>query len=593
MNTWIVELNAFTQGWLAGLWRASWQGGLAVLLVWGITRAPIRLSAKVKVWLWRLAYFKLLSAFFWATPIDLAVLPAPPMAVATAARAKEITPGSLPTRLAPNRPHLATETHTLPSLASGLFGLWLLGLLTGSGRFFCHWRRANSLRRNARPVNDAALNQEYRALAVTLAIKTPPILCETTFASVPLLAGTLRPFILLPTAVVEHFPPEQIRFILAHELAHLKRRDLAWMKVLWLAEMLFFFHPLLWLTRRDWHLASEMACDELVLRATRGAASDYGTMLLDVVSRSLRDFPAQSVLGVGIIETKQTLQRRLIAMKNLNLNSPQRMALAFSTLILLGAIGILPWRVVAQNSDNKEEIARLKVENAKLKAELKRAGPGPEAIRQPSTTLEDAVGKSQAQEKLKDPVKSDAIEKLRARLTVERGVLAHLWEIYSADHPAVVSREKQFISLQKELETLLDSKDDLPPQDTRPTAKAKVSAEQRTLLRADLELAEAQADHTRKRFEAGVTTVDELLRVERELFDSKEELATLESNKTEQKELVQAEIKLVEQALTGVIERVKVGVLPTGSDIPLRREILRLKRLQILLESPSAERVEH
>ena len=76
MNTWILQLNPLAATWLAALWRACWQGGLAFLLVWAVCRAFHRLPARAKSWLWRLAYLKLLAAFLCATPIDVPLLPA-------------------------------------------------------------------------------------------------------------------------------------------------------------------------------------------------------------------------------------------------------------------------------------------------------------------------------------------------------------------------------------------------------------------------------------------------------------------------------------------------------------------------------------
>src|SRR5260221_11944355 len=54
------------------------------------------------------------------------------------------------------------------------------------------------------------------------------------------------------------------------------------------------------------------------------------------------------------------LYQASLAMKTLTSDSRPRMALAFFILLLLGTIGILPWRIVAQNPLSQEELARLK-----------------------------------------------------------------------------------------------------------------------------------------------------------------------------------------------------------------------------------------
>ena len=54
---------------------------------------------------------------------------------------------------------------------------------------------------------------------------------------------------------------DELKPVIAHELAHLKRGDLLWGLIASIAQGLFFFHPLIRLIRREYTLAQEMACD--------------------------------------------------------------------------------------------------------------------------------------------------------------------------------------------------------------------------------------------------------------------------------------------------------------------------------------------
>src|SRR5438552_10123344 len=101
MNLWITQINSVSPLWLASLWRASWQGGLAVLLAWGISYAFPRLPARVKVWMWRLAFIKLLVTFVWTTPIDLALLPVPAARVTPPLAIEDSSSAAAPALLPP------------------------------------------------------------------------------------------------------------------------------------------------------------------------------------------------------------------------------------------------------------------------------------------------------------------------------------------------------------------------------------------------------------------------------------------------------------------------------------------------------------
>src|SRR5688572_33070333 len=69
------RLAAWTPAWAESLWRASWQGGIALALAWAACRLFPRLDPRARCWLWRLAYLKLLVTFFWTTPVAVPALP--------------------------------------------------------------------------------------------------------------------------------------------------------------------------------------------------------------------------------------------------------------------------------------------------------------------------------------------------------------------------------------------------------------------------------------------------------------------------------------------------------------------------------------
>ena len=67
---------------------------------------------------------------------------------------------------------------------------------------------------------------------------------------------------------------------LAHELMHVRRRDVLLGCIPALAERLYFFHPLARLAAREYVIAREAACDAAVVRALDVPADDYGRLLL-------------------------------------------------------------------------------------------------------------------------------------------------------------------------------------------------------------------------------------------------------------------------------------------------------------------------
>ena len=115
------------------------------------------------------------------------------------------------------------------SLAQLLLILWLLGaagvLLWNVG---CHLRFCRWLRRWGREAEETPLLARYRALGDQMGLRRLPRLVLCPSLPAPMLAGLLRPVILLPEPLPQSAPLE---CALRHELTHFRRRDI-WLKAL-------------------------------------------------------------------------------------------------------------------------------------------------------------------------------------------------------------------------------------------------------------------------------------------------------------------------------------------------------------------------
>jgi beta-lactamase regulating signal transducer with metallopeptidase domain len=379
MSSTIADLNLVASGWAGAVGRACWQGGLAIGLVWGLCRVLPRLSGRVQCWLWRLAYLKLLVALLWGAPLCLPLLPSPPSLAPLAAPGSRLSalgsPLTPPTALRAVPPPRRGEgvalggdegqgvsrtalnpvgpraEHREPSAAPqalrGLLLLWLLGVAAVGAQVLGDWRRTQRLRIQAGAVRDEALLTDCCALSRRLGVRQAPALLTAEDLSCPVLVGVAHPAVLLPASFPAQFTPSQMRLMLAHELAHLKRRDLLWAWLPSLARVLFFFHPLVWLAEGEWRMAQEMACDEQVVLSTGTSQARYGAMLLEVMGEPRRSFPA-SLLTAGVAESYATIRRRLVAIQRVRAVSRQRWALTGLCLAAAGTAAVVPWRLTVR-----------------------------------------------------------------------------------------------------------------------------------------------------------------------------------------------------------------------------------------------------
>ena len=87
---------------------------------------------------------------------------------------------------------------------------------------FCVWG-GHRLRRSAIPVRDERLLARIREQASRIGLKVAPVVAYCERVTIPVVAGVLRPMILLPIWLATEMDPEQVLVILAHEMAHIRR----------------------------------------------------------------------------------------------------------------------------------------------------------------------------------------------------------------------------------------------------------------------------------------------------------------------------------------------------------------------------------
>jgi len=103
----------------------------------------------------------------------------------------------------------------------------------------------------------------------------------------PFTIGIFQPMIFLPHTVMQQNDLTLLESIIAHELAHIKRLDDLWLKLQNVLQILYFFHPAVWIANRKICLARECICDSLVLAQDKISPPTYGQSILTILKLNL------------------------------------------------------------------------------------------------------------------------------------------------------------------------------------------------------------------------------------------------------------------------------------------------------------------
>lgn len=164
------------------------------------------------------------------------------------------------------------------SYANGVIFVWMTGALLVAAYWSAEWRRVIARVRREAPVADGPVRDALTRVSHACGVTRPITLVITSASAEPGVFGLWRPVLLWPSHL-SALRSDQIEGVLAHEVAHVARRDNFCASIHMLVSALFWFHPLVWWIGTRLIDERERACDERVLGLGLRPATYAGSIL--------------------------------------------------------------------------------------------------------------------------------------------------------------------------------------------------------------------------------------------------------------------------------------------------------------------------
>lgn len=314
MSHLVDTLNLWADAWAALIAAVVVQSTLLFVLMVAAAALLRESSPVVRHWLWQIVAIKLLVMPLWTVTVALPALAAPERAAAVAkgkvTRATTHATDLMRSRDMPMATGAAASAapESQPRFAwigevgwkAWLMVLWLAVLLWEVAVLAAGWFALGRELRRASPADDPGLLATVAALAWRMGLKRPPRVVLVDRECSPYVCGLRRPTVVLPRALLETLAAADLRMALAHELAHIRRRDLLWLWLPTIARRVYWFHPVAYLVLWAIHLERELACDQATMLANDVGPAGYARMLVNVVSHLSRPTILRAAAAAGL-----------------------------------------------------------------------------------------------------------------------------------------------------------------------------------------------------------------------------------------------------------------------------------------------------
>lgn len=191
----------------------------------------------------------------------------------------------------------------------------------------------------------------------SLGIGRRPIVREVPSLNAPAVFGLFRKTICLPRGLTETLNEQELRWVIRHELAHIRRRDIPVVIIASIANALHWFNPIVWIITSRLRAAMEIAADRLALeRLSKSDACAYGNLLLRFAQENTSSRRSPTLGLISFASGKHLKKRVESLMRD---HKPNGLAMKLVSAVLVGAIAVAGLTDARETTEKRMPVVNL------------------------------------------------------------------------------------------------------------------------------------------------------------------------------------------------------------------------------------------
>ena len=194
--------------------------------------------------------------------------------------------------------------------------------------------------RNAIVIETANVKNVVRDLSQQLGLRTEPSVMSSRLTDAPFATGLRRPMVVLPSSMINDLPAHQLRIVIAHELSHIRRKDLlvGWLEVVLGA--LWWFHPGMWWLKKSLRRTREECCDDMLVAQQLADPERYCETLISAAA--CQTYQVAEPIALGFANGEHPASGRIRRLMDRGLFRSDRLKKSALFLLLIVALTFLP-----------------------------------------------------------------------------------------------------------------------------------------------------------------------------------------------------------------------------------------------------------